>query len=210
MPLFQSRRWRHDGTIFSCALEIMKMKILFFFGCFFFGSCSVKKENNLQNFSELEVANYDTSLHKINGTWYYRKKLFSGYMLEKEKDGSIVYKLPIYEGEENGLAKGWYHSGEKLLEREFINGKINNHFIQWWPNGNQRYLFQYKNDLYHGTQYIFFPNGQKRQENNYLNGQEEGLQRVWNEKGLLISNYTIKNKKLYGIISVKSCLPVAH
>jgi hypothetical protein len=36
------------------------------------------------------------------------------------------------------------------------------------------------------------------------------LQRIWDEKGVLISNYTIKNKKLYGIISVRSCMPVNH
>ena len=61
-----------------------------------------------------------------------------------------------------------------------------------------------------GRQLVFYPNGQKHQESNYLAGNEEGIQRVWNEKGELISNYTIKDKKLYGIISVKSCLPDGH
>jgi antitoxin component YwqK of YwqJK toxin-antitoxin module len=186
----------------------MKFLLFFTFTLLFF-SCSQKpKEQQIP--PNLQIVNYDTALQKTADAWFYKGKLFSGYMIQDEKNGFVVYKLPIIEGKENGLAKGWYNSGEKLLERNFIEGKKEGIFKQWWPNGNYRYLFNYKNDNYEGKQFVFFPNGKVQQESYYLAGAEEGLQRIWNENGVLISNYTIKNKKLYGVISVKSCMPVTH
>ena len=156
------------------------------------------------------VLNYDPNLKKTDKGWQYRGKLFSGYMVEKETNGRIVYTLPIMQGKEEGLATGIYNTGEKLLERNFVHGKKEGVFIQWWPNGHYRYVYHYNNNLYHGWQRVYFPDGKLRQESNYINGEEEGLQRVWNEQGELVSNYTIKDKKLYGVIKVKSCIANGH
>ncbi len=158
----------------------------------------------------VEVVNYDTLLRKTDDGWFYKDQPFSGYMVEKEKDGRVVYRLPIINGRENGLAKGWYNAGEKLLERQFVDGRREGIFRQWWPNGKLRYLFQYKNDKYDGTQLVYFPTGNKREESAYLAGEQDGLQRVWDETGKLVSNYVIKNKRTYGLVSVKSCIPVGH
>ncbi|MBO0952356.1 hypothetical protein J2I46_27485 [Fibrella sp. HMF5405] len=158
----------------------------------------------------VEVVNYDTLLRKTDDGWLYEGQLFSGYMVEKERDGRIVYRLPILDGRENGVATGWYNTGEKLLVRLFIDGKKEGQFRQWWPNGKLRYAFQYKDDEYDGLQRVYFPTGKKREESTYLAGEQEGPQRVWNESGQLVSNYTIRYKRTYGIVSVKSCMPVSH
>jgi antitoxin component YwqK of YwqJK toxin-antitoxin module len=160
--------------------------------------------------ARMNVLNLDPNLKKTDNGWFYKGQPFSGNMLEKEKDGRLVYQLPIIDGKENGIAKGWYNTGEKLLKRIFENGKIAGDFKQWWPNGRLRYLFHYKNNQFDGKQLVFFPDGKIREESHYLLGEKEGKQRVWDEKGLLISNYAIKNKRIYGVISVKSCIPVGH
>jgi antitoxin component YwqK of YwqJK toxin-antitoxin module len=175
-----------------------------------FTACNSEQNNNKKIPLSLQVINYDTALKKINETWWYKGELFSGTMIQQEKDHRIVYQLPIKAGKENGLAMGWYNTGEKLMERNFVDGKMQGIFKQWWPNGRYRYLFNYKDDQYEGKQLVFFPDGKKRQESNYIAGQEEGLQSTWNEAGQLISNYTIRNKKLYGVIAIKSCIPAAH
>jgi antitoxin component YwqK of YwqJK toxin-antitoxin module len=69
-------------------------------------------------------------------------------------------------------------------------------------------LFKYKNDQFDGKQLVYFPNGKIREESNYQLGEKEGTQRVWSETCKLISNYVIKNKRIYGVVSVKSCIPV--
>lgn len=163
-------------------------------------SCHEKKAKS-------SVLNVDTNLKKTDRGWLYKGQPFSGYMIEKEEN-RVVYQLPIAEGREQGLAKGWYNSGEKLLERIFINGKKEGVFKQWWPNGKLRYLFRYKHDQFDGKQLVYFPNGKVREESNYQLGEKEGTQRVWDENSKLISNYVIKNKRIYGVVSVKSCIPV--
>lgn len=185
-------------------------KIAFIPAVFLLFSCNTRHTKKQVDLPLLLVVNYDTALKKINDTWMYKGQLFSGYMIEQERDKRMVYQLPIDAGKENGLAKAWYNTGEKLLERIFVNGKMEGIFKQWWPNGHYRYLFHFKNNQYHGTQMVFFPDGRKRELNNYQFGQPEGLQSTWDEAGNLISNYTIRDKKLYGVIAVKTCLPVGH
>ena len=174
----------------------------------FFIACNL---SNKKKIPDIYIQNFDNALKKINSQWYYKNEPFNGYMVEKSIDGKIIlYQLPVIDGIEDGWALGRYITGEKLMIRYYCKGKIEGLFTQWWPNGNQRYLFNYKQDKMDGRQLGFYPNGQKQQESNYKEGNEEGIQRMWDETGHLISNYTIKNKKLYGVITVKSCLPDGH
>lgn len=187
----------------------MRYGIYIILSLFFLG-CKTDHTIDHNQTPELRVVNYDTSLQKINDTWFYQHKLFSGYMIEKEKNNRIVYELPIIEGRENGLACGWYSTGERLMERRFVNGKKEGLFQQWWPNGKLRYVFHYTNDVFDGQQLIYYPNGEIREEDNYRAGEKEGIQRVWNEDKTLASNYTIRNRKLYGVVKVRTCIPVLH
>jgi antitoxin component YwqK of YwqJK toxin-antitoxin module len=159
---------------------------------------------------QLLVANFDTLLRQTNKGWLYKRQPFNGYMVEKDRDGKILYKLPIIDGLEQGLALGWFNTGEKLMVRHFKDGMKQGLFEQWWPNGNHHYLFNYEKDVLNGQQLVFYPNGKVRQESNYLMGNLEGIQRYWDNNGVLVSNYTIKNNKLYGVIKVKSCMPHGH
>jgi antitoxin component YwqK of YwqJK toxin-antitoxin module len=158
----------------------------------------------------LFITNIDTSLHQTDNGWFYKGQPFNGYMVERGRDGKILYQLPIIDGREEGAAPAIYETGEKLLLRHYKNGLKEGRFEQWWPNGHYRYLFNYTADKWNGCQLVFYPNGQKRQESNFLNGQLEGIQRTWNAKGELTSNYTVKDGKVYGLITVKSCLPHGH
>jgi antitoxin component YwqK of YwqJK toxin-antitoxin module len=185
----------------------LQLKVCF---CIILFSCNNSNKKTIDAPPEIKVAQFDALLNKTNTGWMYKDKPFSGYMVQKELDGKVVYELPITEGKENGVAKGIYNSGEKLLERNFIDGKKEGIFKQWWPNGNVRYIFNFKNDVYEGKQYVFFADGNKRQVGNYKEGELDGLQSIWNEEGQLISNYTYRDKKLYGIITVKNCVPNGH
>ena len=171
-------------------------------------SCDSSNKKKIPN---LYVQNFDTSLKKVNSQWYYKNDPLNGYLVEQSSDGkNILYQVPVIDGLEEGWAWVRYNSLEKLMIRYYRKGKVEGSFTKWWPNGNERYRFNYKHDKLDGKQMVFYPNGQKHQESNYADGNEEGIQRVWDEKGHLISNYTIKNKKLYGVVSVKSCIPEGH
>ena len=174
-----------------------------------FFTCNTNKKQIIILPPDINVLNFDTALKRNDKGYFYHSKPFSGYMIQEEKDGRIVYKLPIINGLENGLALAWYNTGEKLLEQYYVDGKIEGVFKQWWPNGNYRYLFNYKKGQFNGVQIVFFPDCKIRQRSNYQMGKEEGLQQTWDSTGQLVSNYTIKNNTLYGVISVQSCIPAA-
>ncbi len=176
-----------------------------FFASIFLVACNTLHEPPL-----FEVKNYDPLLSKTDNGWFYNNRPFNGYMIQVEKDGRVVYKLPIINGKEEGIAVGYYNTGEKLLERLFTNGEKQGIFKQWWPNGNLRYLFNYNHDKYNGKQIVFFHFGKVQEEKNYNNGMEEGVQRIWDSSGNLISNYIVKNNKSYGSLSAKDCMPVAR
>lgn len=178
----------------------------------FLSSCAIITLacNSTNTPPQVEVKNTDTLLSKTDEGWTYKNAPFNGYMVQVENDGRVVYKLPIIEGKEQGLAVGCYNSGEKLLERPFKNGEKEGVFKQWWPNGNLRYLFNYHHDKYDGKQIAYFHFGKVQEEKNYNKGIEEGIQRIWDSTGNLISNYTVKNNKIYGALSAKDCMPVTH
>jgi antitoxin component YwqK of YwqJK toxin-antitoxin module len=194
-------------------MKILYYRLLIISLCgiiFFCVACNSNITNKPILPPNIKIANYDTLLKQTADGWFYKGDLFNGYMLQEEKNHRIVYELPIINGKENGLAKGCYYNGSKLLERYYKEGKCEGIYKQWWPNGHYRYLFNYKDDKLDGQQLVFYPDGKKKQAINYSNGEEEGIQSTWNEQGVLISNFTIKNKKLYGIIEVKNCIPAAH
>ena len=158
----------------------------------------------------LLVQNYDTLLKKTDNGWLYRGLPFNGYMVESGRDGAILYKLPIINGLEEGEAFGYYNTGEKLLVRHYKKGLQEGLFTQWWPNGRVRYACLYKADKLNGLQLAYYPTGQIKQESHFIEGEEAGRQKAWTAGGVLITNYTVKNNKKYGIVNTQSCLPVYH
>lgn len=184
----------------------MQRFVLLFSFALMLVACNPMKEVPPQLF----ITNTDTNLQKTDNGWFYKGQAFNGYMVERGRDGKILYRLPIVDGREEGAAPAIYETGEKLLLRHFKNGLKEGKFEQWWPNGHYRYLFNYSADAWDGKQLVFYPNGNKRQESNFKNGALDGIQRTWSPGGELTSNYTVKNGKVYGLITVISCLPHGH
>lgn len=170
-------------------------------------SCKSKTENKPP---AIYIHNVNPELVKSDQGWKYKGKPFNGYMVEAEKNGQIVYQLPIIQGKENGKAIGFYNSGEKLLACMYADGQKQGLYQHWWPNGNLRYLFQFQQGKYEGKQLVYYPDGQLQGEKYYVRGKEEGSQKIWDTTGRLISNYAVKNNRMYGAMSTQDCMPVMH
>jgi antitoxin component YwqK of YwqJK toxin-antitoxin module len=175
---------------------------------FLYAGCNTSGKHGQPAPPDVFIGKNDLNLYRYDNLWRYKGRIFSGYITQEQADKKVIYKLPVVEGLANGLAVGFFENGHKMLEQYFVDERLQGPYKQWWRNGQYKYLFFYKKDKYEGTQKVFFENGKLREESNFSNGKPEGLQRVWNENGELISNYTIRNNKLYGIIKVKSCIPV--
>lgn len=149
----------------------------------------------------------DTALHNNNGTWLYQGKVFSGFLLEKEK-GKVLVKTPIIKGKAHGWEKGWYSSGKRSFEKFFLQGDREGAHRGWWENDSLRFENHFVHDKFEGRQASFYPNGKKWDERYYLHGYEEGTQRAWNMEGILVTNFTVKNGKVYGVIGRFDCMSI--
>jgi hypothetical protein len=153
------------------------------------------------------VNRLDSALHNNNGTWAYEGKVFSGYVLEKES-AKLLSKTPIVQGKENGWAYAWYPSGKKSYSKFFVNGDREGTHRGWWENDSLRFENHFIHDKFEGRQASFYPNGQKWEERYYLHGYEEGTQRAWNQQGTMVTNFTVKKGKVYGVIGRFDCMSV--
>ncbi|MBL0024076.1 MAG: toxin-antitoxin system YwqK family antitoxin [Saprospiraceae bacterium] len=179
----------------------------------FFISCSQKQ--TIQDVSivrdppEIFISTSDTALHNNNGTWFYKNLKANGYIIEKKGD-ALIAKLPVVDGKENGIALGWFETGEKRYERSFINGDRDGTHKIWYKNGQLGNVNFYKNDKLEGEQISYFESGNLWQSLHYVNGYEEGKQKTWNDSARVINNFTVKNGKLYGVIGRYDCMSVVQ
>lgn len=176
-------------------------------------SCAQKQPTQVETIAkvlpEISILNTDTALHNNNGTWFYKNKKANGYILER-KGSALITKLPVLDGKENGIANGWFETGEKRYERRFKNGDREGTHKIWYKNGQLAVINVYKNDKLHGEQTSFFESGNPWQSLQYVNGYEEGKQKTWNDSARLINNFTVKNGKLYGVIGRYDCMSVGQ
>lgn len=185
---------------------VLAIAVLAFY-CALLWSCDFVGQQKTALPPNVFVTEKDSALKNINGTWYYQKQLFNGYILEKEED-KILAKMPILEGKENGKAIGWYKNGSKKFERNFLNGNREGIHRAWYENGRLAFLYFFHEDKFEGKQMSFFESGHRWQYLNYQNGYEEGKQKTWNDSGRVINNFTVKHGKLYGVIGRYDCMSI--
>ncbi len=177
----------------------------------FFISCNQKQSDQRELTEkvppEIFISSTDTALHNNNGTWFYKNQKANGYILEK-KGNALITKLPVMNGKENGIAYGWFETGEKRYERSFKNGDREGTHKIWYKNGQLAGLNFFKTDKLEGEQKMYFESGNLWQSLYYVNGYEEGKQKTWNDSSRLINNFTVKNGKLYGVIGRYDCMSV--
>ena len=75
----------------------------------------------------------------------------------------------------------------------------------WYPDGQQKRVAHFANDVYEGNVKEWFPNGQLYRSFNYANGQEQGMQTMYWDNGKLRANYESKNGRKYGLTGIKNC-----
>lgn len=170
-------------------------------------ACQSKEDRHLPLPPNVEVLANDSNLHNNNGTWHWKNTKFSGYIVEKSGD-TLLAKLPIIDGKENGVAYGWYKNGQKRYENGFLNGNREGVHKGWYANGRVSFLYFFRDDKYEGEQKTFYESGHRWQSLNYVNGYEEGKQKSWSDSGRVVNNFTVKNGKLYGVVGRYDCMSV--
>jgi len=84
-------------------------------------------------------------------------------------------------------------------KRQYKDGKKNGQHEGWWPNGQKKYSFIFKNDMSVGEHFQWHQNGTLFTHKQFKNGLEDGEQRAWDNNGDLMYKYIYNDGRKYGI-----------
>jgi antitoxin component YwqK of YwqJK toxin-antitoxin module len=150
------------------------------------------------------------SVSIVVDTVYFNQKKYSGFLFELYPNTKDTASMEGYEnGLLSGVSKKWYENKTLMEERYFEAGKKNGTHSVFWKNGQKKFEFTAKNDVYEGKMTEWTSDGKLYHVGNYVNGQEDGSQQMWYENGKIRANYVIKNGKRFGLLGTKNCKNVS-
>ena len=145
-----------------------------------------------------------------NDIAYVDGKTFSGYLYFLNPTNNDTL---IKEGYSKGLLHGTcykkFPNGQLMESRGYKNGKKEGKQIGFWENGNKRFEFFTKNDVYEGTLKEWSIDGKLFHLGTYLAGKEDGTQKMWYPNGKIKANYYIIKGKRDGLLGTKNCKNVS-
>ena len=103
--------------------------------------------------------------------WGAEPKVVSRDKLQfREKGGRKLAYLPNQENPFTGKVVDFHPNGQKILEGNYKNGKVNGLWTAWLKNGQKSREENYKDGKPDGLRTLWWKNGQKRYERNYRDG----------------------------------------
>lgn len=113
-------------------------------------------------------------------------------------DGLDVSRY-VRSNEYSGAISIMYDDTILKSRRYYSKGKKNGTHEGWWPNGQIKYSFKFKNDMSVGEHLQWHQNGNLFTQKNYKNGLEDGEQKAWDMNGDLMYKYIYNDGRKYGI-----------
>ena len=108
-------------------------------------------------------------------------------------NGQDIQKY-IRSNEFTGTISVIYNNDSNLKsKRQYKKGKKNGQHEGWWPNGQKKYSFIFKNDMSEGEHFQWHQNGTLFTHKKFKNGLEDGEQKAWDTKGDLMYKYIYNN-----------------
>lgn len=130
--------------------------------------------------------------------FYYEGKLH-GPSIYYSKDGQILSESWFYKGIKQGIVKLYYLSGKLYALQSFKDGVREKKQLYYHENKNIKTCLFYKNGLLEGEVILYWPSGKVRRKCFYLEGKKEGIDQIFNDKGLLILSGEYKANIAVGV-----------
>ena len=88
----------------------------------------------------------------------------------------------------------YFKNGQKLIEKDYKNGKLEGLVTKWHENGQKKSEIKTKNGkVVDGLLIEWHENGQKRSEANWKNGDFDGVVTFWDKEGNVTETETYKD-----------------
>lgn len=140
-----------------------------------------------------------------NGTYYYNKQLFSGYVKGLYPNGKTHFIGGCHLGMQHGRSVSYYPNGKLKDLRAYRSNKSYGIQVGYWENGNQRFVFTYVDDKREGIQKQWYESGRPYAFLTFANDREFGMQQAWRENGKAYINYEVRDGIRYGLQKSALC-----
>lgn len=164
----------------------------------------------LNSSASLVINSEDSRITNLKGLILLDGLPFTGTLIKSQENSSDTIFIRNYsKGYKNGIFKRFYANNFLQEQRQYVMGKKNGKHIGYWDNGKLAFEYLLEDDVYNGNQRDWNRDGQMIKSLNYIDGQQEGLQQIWDDNGIIRTNYVIKNNRRYGLLGTKNCVNVS-
>ena len=136
----------------------------------------------------------------------YQGELFSGKL---RRENSQTERVETYlSGKRNGLIVEYFRqSGRVSKQMYFADGKRVGLHRGYYPSGERQFEMNYLDGVYHGDVTYWYRSGQVYTYTLYERGKVKG-HKMWRKNGRIFANYVMRNGKKVGLNGGKLCLNV--
>jgi|GEM_PF-803524 antitoxin component YwqK of YwqJK toxin-antitoxin module len=130
---------------------------------------------------------------------FYRNGLLSGIVRKYNLNGKLEMTVPYTDGNQIGMIKYYYESGELSEETPVINGKINGVEKCYYENGKLKSESSHTDDIEIGTRKVYYETGVLKAEYPYSQGKVNGVSKGYYENGKIRYETPYVNDSVIGI-----------
>jgi len=107
-------------------------------------------------------------------------------------NGKKVIETQYVNGKVDGVEILYFANGSIETKSEYKEGKFNGTMTNYYSNGNVKSVESYQHDYKNGLSTYYYPFGGKEKEGNYEDCIEVGVWTFWNEAGQKVSEKEYK------------------
>ena len=120
------------------------------------------------------------------------KSPFTGIVVDRRRDGSVISKSIMKEGKLHGLSDGFFTNQQIQVREMFESGVSNGKRITWYSNGSTQTVAEIHLGVLDGPFLRYHENGSLSEKVIMKNGQPDGLAQAWYPNGNPKSIVTLK------------------
>jgi antitoxin component YwqK of YwqJK toxin-antitoxin module len=128
----------------------------------------------------------------------------TGNRVKLDIDSHLTYEIEYYDSNKTIIknkktyldlrlikSEDWYPNGHQKYIYNYKNGRLEGKYKGFYENGNKRFISKYKNNKLDGKSKYYYKNGNIKCIINHTNGKLEGQSKGWYENGNIeyIENY---------------------